>query len=86
MKLDYAAFYDGTQEEIAVRYRIAWSLAYFLEVGAPKVRFQPFADLRADYVKALIYTRSMDEADRAVFTDEFRAKFIAAWLDFWKSR
>ncbi len=86
MKLDYAAFYDGTQEEIAVRYRIAWSLAYFLEVGAPKVRFQPFADLRADYVKALIDTRSMDEADRAVFTDEFRAKFIAAWLDFWKSR
>ncbi len=84
MRMGYEAFYDGTQDEIATRYRIAWSLAYFLEVGAPKVRFKPFADLRADYVKALIDTRSMDEADRTVFTDEFRAKFITAWLDFWK--
>ena len=84
MRMGYEAFYDGTQDEIATRYRIAWSLAYFLEVGAPKVRFKPFANLRADYVKALIYTRSMDEADRTVFTDEFRAKFITAWLDFWK--
>ena len=84
LRLNYQEFYDGTQEEIAARYRLAWSLAYFLEVGAPKVRFQPFADLRRDYVKALVDTRSMDEADRAVFSDEFREQFIAAWLAFWK--
>ena len=86
LTLNYDAFYGGTQEEIAARYRLAWSLAYFLEVGAPKVRFQPFANLRRDYVKALVDTRSMDEADHVVFTTEFRGEFISAWLDFWKKQ
>ena len=86
LTLNYDAFYGGTQEEIAARYRLAWSLAYFLEVGAPKVRFQPFANLRRDYVKALVDTRSMDEAGRVVFSDEFRDQFIAAWLAFWKKQ
>ena len=86
LRLDYGEFYDGTQEEIAARYRVAWALAYFLEVGAPKIRFQPFADLRRDYVKALVDTRSMGEADRTVFSYEFREHFIAAWLDFWKKQ
>jgi hypothetical protein len=84
LSLDYAEFYDGTQEEIAARYHLAWSLAYFLEVGAPDVRFQPFANTRRDYVKALIDTRSTAEADRVVFNEELRKQFIAAWLDFWK--
>ena len=84
LSLDYAEFYDGTQDEIAARYHLAWSLAYFLEIGAPDVRFKPFANLRRDYVKALIDTRSTAEADRAVFSGELRKLFISAWLDFWK--
>ncbi len=82
--LDYDEFYGGTQEEIVARYRLAWSIAYFLEEGAPKLRFQPFADLRRDYVKALVDTRSMDEADILTLNDDFRKQFISAWLAFWR--
>ena len=82
--LDYDEFYGGTQEEIVARYRLAWSLAYFLEVGAPKLRFQPFANLRRDYVKALVDTRSMDEAGRITLDGDFQKQFISAWLAFWR--
>ena len=27
MYMDYAAFYDGTHEDIAAKYRLAWSIA-----------------------------------------------------------
>ena len=84
--IDYDEFYGGTQEEIVARYRLAWSLAYFLEVGAPKVRFQPFANLRRDYVKELVNTRSTSDAGNNVLADEFRKHFIAAWLNFWKKQ
>ena len=86
LDLDYDEFYGGTQDEVAARYRLAWSLAYFLEVGAPKIRFRPFADLRRDYVKALVDTRSTEGAGRLVFTDERRKQLVAAWLDFWRKR
>jgi len=84
--LDYDEFYGGTQEEIVARYRLAWSIAYFLEVGAPKLRFQPFANLRRDYVKALVDTRSMEEAGRITLDGDFRKQFIAAWLNFWRKQ
>lgn len=82
--LDYDEFYGGTQEEIVARYRLAWSIAYFLEVGAPKLRFQPFAGLRRDYVKTLVDTRSMEEADSIALGGDFRKQFISAWLAFWR--
>lgn len=82
--MDYREFYSGTQEEIAIKYHIAWSIAYFLEVGAPKLRFQPYADFRARYMKALVSTRSMTEATGAVLGDEKkRDAFIADWQTFW---
>ena len=84
LEMDYLEFYDGTQEEIAAKYRIAWSMAYFLEVGAPKLPYRPFERLRAKYVEALVRTRSMYGATAAVFDDETREAFISAWLDFWK--
>ena len=84
MRMDYEEFYAGTQQERRARYFLAWSIAYFLEIGAPKVRFQPFSALRADYMKALINTRSMKEASRILFTEETREAFIAAWLSFWR--
>ena len=83
-EIDYDEFYGGTQEEIAARYRLAWSLAYFLEVGAPKLRFQPFANLRRDYAKALVDTRSMDEAGRITLDGDFQKQFISAWFAFWR--
>ena len=84
LEMDYDDFYDGDQEEIAAKYRLAWSIAYFLEVGAPKLRYRPYEKLRADYVAALVRTRSMHEATSAVFDDQTRERFVSAWLDFWK--
>ena len=84
LEMNYAEFYDGTQEEIAAKYRLAWSLAYFLEVGAPKLPYRPFERLRADYLEALVRTRSMQGATAAVFDDETCESFVSAWLDFWK--
>jgi hypothetical protein len=84
LAMDYAAFYDGTREEVSAKYRLAWALAYFLEVGAPNVRFRPFKRLRADYLDALVRTHSMHEATAAVLSGEAREEFVAAWLDFWK--
>ena len=84
LEMDYDGFYDGDQEQIAAKYRLAWSIAYFLEVGAPKLRYKPYEKLRADYVAALIQTRSMHGATSAVFDDQTRERFVAAWLEFWK--
>ena len=84
LEMDYTAFYDGTQSDVAAKYRLAWAMAYFLEVGAPQVRFRPFERLRADYLKALVRTRSMHEATAEVLNGERCEDFISAWLDFWK--
>ena len=84
-EMDYAAFYAGDAETVNARYRVAWSIAYFLEVGAPKLRFRPYESFRADYMKALVETRSMREATAKAFGDEkSRDDFIAAWLAFWR--
>ena len=83
--LDYNAFYanDGTAEQRQANYRIAWSVAYFLEVGAPNVRFRPFASLRADYLAHLLRTKDFAAATRATLTDDLMKKLIAEWLKFW---
>ena len=82
--MDYAEFYDGTDEERRLRYRLAWSVAYFLQVGAPNVRFQPFKDIRYDLMKAVISTGRRTEATKAVLTDEVRKDLVAEWLAFWR--
>ncbi len=84
LEMDYKAFYDGAREDVLVKYRLAWAIAYFLEVGAPKMRLRPFEDLRADYLETLVRTRSMHEATAAVLNDETCEEFVSAWLDFWK--
>jgi len=82
--MDYGQFYDGSQEERRAKYRIAWSMAYFLEVGAPKVRFKPFKDLRRDYLRKLVETGSRAEAGRQVMTDGMVTLFVSEWRAFWK--
>jgi hypothetical protein len=69
-----------------MNYRLAWSVAYFLQIGAPQVRFQPFKNLRADYMKALVRTRSRDLAVQAVLTEQVRKELVAEWREFWKRR
>ncbi len=85
--MDYKGFYGGDSlAEIRAKYYLAWSMAYFLEVGAPKMRFQPFKNLRGDYVKELVKTRSTADATRAVFTDEIRNLFVYEWIRFWNKQ
>ncbi len=82
--MDYQSFYAGESLGVVrAKYYLAWSMAYFLEVGAPNMRFQPFRDLRGDYIKELIKTRSVKDATRAVFTPEVRNLFIYEWTRFW---
>ena len=86
MMMDYNEFYDGTDVERHVKYRLAWSIAVFLEKGAPEVRFRPFASLKKDYVKALLKTRDMQKATvAALLGDEDKTKlFIREWTKFWQ--
>ena len=84
LEMDYDEFYAGDQFERETKYRLAWSVAYFLQVGAPEIRFRPFEKLRGDYMDALISTRSGLRATRKVFTDEMRKDFIAEWQAYWK--
>lgn len=86
LDMDYPQFYAETPEDRAMNYRLAWSVAYFLQIGAPQVRFQPFKNLRADYMKALVRTRSRDLAVQAVLTEQVRKELVAEWREFWKRR
>ena len=82
--MDYEQFYDGDSEARHVKYRLAWSIAVFLEKGAPSVRFQPFKNLKRDYLAALLKTRDMREATIAAFgSAENLANFVAEWKKFW---
>ncbi len=84
LDMDYPEFYAGTSEERQLKYHLAWSIAYFLQVGAPKVRFQPFKRLRADIMEATVRTGHRDEAMRTVLNGELRKTLIEEWTSFWK--
>ena len=85
LKMDYADFYAGTDDERRTKYRLAWSLAQFIEKGAPNVRFAPFANLKKDYVAALLQTREMSAATDAAFGSDDKLKlFITEWKKFWE--
>ena len=83
MRMGYEEFYSGSDEDREAKYAIAWSIAYFLQKGAPELRFQPYKNLRADYMKALVRTRNMHEATRAVLPEEKMKEFVDDWLRFW---
>ena len=85
--MDYAEFYAGTDAERRLKYRMAWSIAVFIEKGSREVRHDPFKTLKADYVEALFATRDMRKATSAAFGDKDRLQlFVSEWLRFWKER
>ena len=87
LMMDYEQFYAGTDIERRLKYRLAWSVAVFLENGAPKVRFQPFKNVKRDYIAALLETQDMHKATAAAFcSKDLLDKFVGDWLAYWKSR
>ena len=85
MAMDYREFYSGSDEERRLKYRLAWSIAYFIENGAPKVRFRPFEKLKQNYLSALIESGDMNVATGAAFDgspDKVKS-FISEWKKFW---
>ncbi len=84
-EMDYGEFYE--EESRGLNYRLAWSVAVFLEKGAREVRHDPFRNLKADYFEALFNTQDMRKATAAAFKDQDTMKlFVEEWLEFWKER
>ncbi len=84
--MDYEQFYDGSDLMRRLKYRMAWSVACFLEKGAPNVRFQPFKDVKRNYVEALLrHPDNRRLATAEAFGDkETLDKFVVEWKKFWK--
>ena len=87
MAMDYGEFYAGTDADRRLKYRMAWSIAWFLENGADEVRFRPFAKVKRKYVETLLKTQDMQLATFEAFgsPDNFRL-FTAEWKKYWKER
>ena len=87
MAMDYDEFYAGTDHERQLKYRLALTIAVFLERGAPEVRFEPFKDVKRDYVAALLRTKDMRQATAAAFKSEDNVKhFVREWTKYWKEQ
>lgn len=85
LAMDYDRFYEGGDFLRRLKYRLAWSAVQFLERGADKVRFQPFANLKRDYFKELFASRDMQRATAAAFRGPDNLKlFVAEWTKFWQ--
>jgi hypothetical protein len=84
--MDYDEFYAGTDMERRLKYRLALSVAYFIEKGAPKIAREPFKNLKRDYMGSLLKNRDMRKATSDAFGSEenFR-RFIAEWKKFWQA-
>ena len=85
--MDYESFYAGTDDARALKYRLAWMTAYFIEKGARDVRHDPFRNLKRDYMECLVRSRDMRLATDSAFggADRF-ALFVDEWRRFWLSR
>lgn len=83
--MDYEDFYSGTADERSLKYRLARSVAVFLEKGAPGLRFRPYGNLKKDYMASLRSTRDMAKATKSAFgsTEKMR-QFIRDWKEFWQ--
>lgn len=83
--MDYEEFYAGDNHQRRFKYRLAWSVAWFIERGAPKVRFGPFRNLKRDYMASLLECRDMRKATSEAFgTGEKMELFVREWLKYWK--
>ena len=86
-EMGYKEFYDGTDHMRHLKYRMAWSVAVFMEKGMREVLHDPFKTLKADYIEALFETKDMHRATMAAFGGKEKLQlFVSEWLRFWKER
>ncbi len=86
MAMDYEQFYSGSDIERHIKYRLAWSIAYFLEKGAHKVLREPFKNVKRDYIASLLKNHDMQKATADAFGSEENFKrFVAEWRKFWRA-
>ena len=84
--MDYEQFYSGSDIERHIKYRLAWSIAYFLEKGAHKVLREPFKNVKKDYIASLLKNHDMQKASADAFGSEENFKrFVAEWRKFWRA-
>lgn len=84
LAMDYDLFYSGTDAERYIKYRLAWSMAVFIEKGAHKVTREPFKRLKEDYIASLLKNHDMRKATQDAFGSEENLKrFVAEWKKFW---
>ena len=85
--MDYERFYAGTDAQRRTNYRLAWSLAYFVERGMREIRHDPFRDFKRRYFDELAKSRDMCKATAAGFgSDDGMKLFCNEWKKFWKNR
>ena len=83
LAMDYEQFYG---ENAQFNYQMARSIACFLEQGAPKVRFEPFKQVKRDYMKELVASQDMKSAIVAAFRNSDTLKlFVREWLKFYQN-
>lgn len=86
LSMDYEAFYGGSDFERRLKYKLAWSIAVFIENGAAKVRLEPFKNVKRNYFEELLKSQNMQRATSAAFGDQPALDlFIAEWKKFWKN-
>lgn len=87
LSMDYSDFYAGSDFERHIKYRLAWSIAVFLEHGAPDIRFDPFGKWKSDYFDALFETRDPRQATAAAFRRPADAEMLRSeWRRWWTAR
>lgn len=84
LQMNYEQFYEGTNLERRFKYRLAWSIAVFIEEGLDEIRNKPFKDFKSDYMKYLLLTKDPAEATARAFKNkEMLDRFLAEYVKFW---
>ena len=87
LAMDYAQFYAGSDYERRRRYRLAWSVVYFVEHGMREIRHDPFRSFKRQYFAELAKSEDMRRATAAAMGSEDRLKmFCNEWKRFWMNR
>ncbi len=82
--MNYKDFYAGTRKERHFKYRLAWSIVYFIENGIHDMMNDPFKKLKQDCIEGIISQKDAPSATMYAFRRIGSIKeFVEGWVDFW---